>query len=88
MNQTNPYTPTLLVGTKCDLRTSDKNENILTTADGEELKEKIGSVSFLECSAKTFINVNEVFYEAVRASTIHIKKRRGRKKKPLFNCFR
>lgn len=56
-----------LLGTKIDLR----NENLghcVSTAAGETLKNKIKAQRFVECSAKTFINIEKVIEEAVRAT--------------------
>lgn len=62
-----PGIPIILVGTKVDLR-EDGNKKHVQTSDGEKLKRSIRARSFLECSSKTFKNVNEVIYEAVRAT--------------------
>lgn len=56
-----------MVGTKVDLR-DEENKKFVQTADGEKLKRSIRARSFLECSSKTFKNINEVIYEAVRAT--------------------
>ena len=40
----------------------------MTTGEGEELAASIGAWAFLEASAKTRGNVEETFYECVRAS--------------------
>lgn len=52
-------------GTKCDLSVGT---NIVRTEEGERMRRKINANQFLECSAKNNQNVNEVIYEAVRAS--------------------
>ena len=53
--------PMILVGNKCDL----EEERDVTTAEGKELA-KLFNCPFFEASAKARINVEEVFYGAVR----------------------
>lgn len=52
-------------GTKSDLSIGS---TIVRTEEGERLRRKINANQFLECSAKNNDNINEVIYEAVRAS--------------------
>lgn len=54
-----------LTGTKCDL---SLGPNIVRLEEGERMRRKINANQFLECSAKDNENINEVIYEAVRAS--------------------
>jgi len=49
--------PLVLVGNKCDLR----DEREVSTETAQEFAEKVGC-SFLEVSAKTKINLDQVFY--------------------------
>lgn len=42
--------------------------NSVRTEDGEQMRAEINANQFLECSAKNYENINEVIYEAVRAS--------------------
>lgn len=56
-----------MVGTKVDLR-DEGNKKFVQTSDGDKLCRSIRARSFLECSSKTFNNINEVIYEAVRAT--------------------
>lgn len=56
-----------MVGTKVDLR-DESNKKFVQTSDGDKLCRSIRARSFLECSSKTFKNINEVIYEAVRAT--------------------
>lgn len=53
-------------GTKCDLR-DPNSEKCISHAEGEKLKRQIGATAFIECSAKTRENLDEVFHEAARA---------------------
>lgn len=63
-----PGIPIILVGTKVDLRDEGGNKKFVQTSDGDKLSRSIRARSFLECSSKTFKNVNEVIYEAARAT--------------------
>ena len=56
-----PDTPFLIVGTKIDLR----NENSLQEDDGHELALQVGAKQYVECSALTQENVQQVFETAV-----------------------
>ena len=50
--------PIVVVGNKCDL----ENERNVTYEEGQELTKRLGETAvFLEASAKTNINVDEVF---------------------------
>lgn len=53
--------PMVLVGNKCDLA----DQRVITTEQGEALASKFGC-KFLEASAKTKVNVEQIFYDLVR----------------------
>lgn len=53
--------PMVVVGNKCDL----SDQRIITTEQGQALATKFGAV-FIEASAKTKINVEQIFQELVR----------------------
>ena len=64
----------ILVGLKKDLRddfeakeNTDPNVQPIPTEKGQEVAKQIGAREYLECSAKTKENLNEVFEHAVRA---------------------
>lgn len=42
--------------------------NSVSPDEGVNMKIEINANQFIECSAKTYTNINEVIYEAVRAS--------------------
>lgn len=49
------------------MRVQDSAE-FVTSAEGQELKTKLGAYAFVECSAKRNENVSEVFEAAIRAT--------------------
>lgn len=53
--------PMVLVGNKCDLA----DQRVITTEQGEALASKF-QCKFLEASAKTKVNVEQIFYDLVR----------------------
>ncbi|KAK8571235.1 hypothetical protein V6N13_103364 [Hibiscus sabdariffa] len=67
-----PGVPTILVGTKLDLRNDEQYfinhpaSTPISTAQGEELKKQIGAPAYIECSAKTQQNVKAVFDAAIK----------------------
>ena len=69
-----PKVPIILVGTKLDTRNdpelvkklSEQGMNVITTQKGEELKNRIKALKYMECSAKTGENLKNVFDEAVK----------------------
>ena len=58
--------PLIVVGSKCDL----DGDREVPTSEGKTLSEKFG-VPFFETSAKTRVNVDEVFFELVRLVKKH-----------------
>lgn len=61
-----PDVPSLLVGTKMDMRESDKdNSDNVSKAQGEKLAKEIESEEYLECSAKTTQGLAAIFNRAV-----------------------
>lgn len=65
--------PIILVGLKKDLRDGSvdqitKPERLVQTFQGAEVASQIGARRFMECSALTGENVNEVFDNATRAA--------------------
>ncbi|GLD48203.1 ras-related protein Rap-1b, partial [Lates japonicus] len=54
--------PMILVGNKCDLEV----ERVVAKESGIGLARQWNSCAFLETSAKSKINVNEIFYDLVR----------------------
>ncbi|GJJ70933.1 Ras-related protein Rap-1B [Entomortierella parvispora] len=54
--------PIVLVGNKCDL----ESDRLVPRSDGDRLSMEWGSAPFYETSARTGVNVDEVFYDLVR----------------------
>jgi len=79
-----PNTPFILVGTKLDIRES--NELFVTKAQGEELRKELGAFQYVECSARTQVNMKQVFDEAIRCVLIE-KSKAGPKKKAHLRCL-
>ncbi|KAJ8426503.1 hypothetical protein Cgig2_020473 [Carnegiea gigantea] len=66
-----PSVPIVLVGTKLDLReergcADPTGTNIISSAQGEELRKQIGAAAYIECSSKTQQNVKAVFDTAIK----------------------
>ncbi|PWA97192.1 rac-like GTP-binding protein ARAC7 [Artemisia annua] len=68
-----PDVPVVLVGTKLDLRDNKAyladhmGSDVITYAQGEELRKQIGAVAYIECSSKTQQNVKSVFDTSIKA---------------------
>ena len=58
--------PIILVGTKCDLRGSDREE--FSSYKGEILAKTINARTYIECSAKSHEGLTELFEEAIQAA--------------------
>ena len=73
VQQHNPGTPIVLVGTKLDLKENPDalsgmhDAEIIPPEQGEKLAKEIGAAKYLECSAKTQKGLPTVFEEAVKA---------------------
>lgn len=52
----------VLVGNKCDLI----DQRVITNEQGESLARKFGGCTFLEASAKTKSNVDQIFHDLIR----------------------
>lgn len=101
-----PKVPIILVGTQTDLRNDVRvlvelhryNESPITRAMGEKLAERIGAISYVECSSLTQTRLKEVFDLAImtgidktRTRTLISNSNKKRKKhrglKTLLSCF-
>ncbi|TNN54836.1 Rho-related GTP-binding protein RhoU [Liparis tanakae] len=84
-----PLTPILLVGTQCDLRQDVKvlielarrRERPVLEEDARALSEKIGAVTYVECSALTQKNLKEVFDAAIAVGLRQFDRRARRERK-------
>jgi len=80
-----PDVPSILVGTKIDLRGEEsaleklrkQGQQPTTPEQGQQLAKKIKALKYLECSAKTGENLKQVFDEAVKAVLFNTKSRKG-----------
>jgi small GTP-binding protein len=63
-----PSVPIVVIGNKNDLVL----ERVVTLAEGKELAKRLGNVPFMESSAKSGLNVSQMYHAAVR----EVKKRR------------
>lgn len=86
-----PLTPVLLVGTQCDLRQDVKvlielarrREQPVPEQDARALADKIGAVTYVECSALTQKNLKDVFDAAISAGLRQSERRARRERKVL-----
>ncbi|KAG0690129.1 GTP-binding protein Rho1 [Pichia californica] len=86
--------PIILVGCKIDLRndrtTIDRlaqlGQQPVSTAEGQEVADKINALTYMECSAKLNQGVREVFEAATRATLSNVKEREIKKKKKMKRC--
>lgn len=70
-----PDVPIILVATKVDVRTIDS----LSYAQGEAMRQEIGALRYIECSALTQQNLHMLFEEAIRVGL-------ERQEKPKKKC--
>jgi len=66
--------PMVVIGNKCDLN----DERIITTEQGDEMAKKFGA-RFLEASAKTKINVENIFIDLVKQISTTLPKEKKKK---------
>ncbi|KAJ3345675.1 GTP-binding protein Rho1 [Entophlyctis luteolus] len=85
--------PIILVACKKDLRNDSRvidelrkiGQSPVTTAQGQDVAEKIGAYRYLECSARTGDGVNDVFEHATRAALTNRGTAAGGKPKRVKN---
>ncbi|XP_066936373.1 ras-like GTP-binding protein Rho1 [Clytia hemisphaerica] len=71
-----PNVPFVLVGTKCDLRSDESTlkrlrkakQEVITQEEGREMAKKLKASAYVECSALTGFNVNEVISTALKSA--------------------
>lgn len=71
-----PDTPIVLVATKIDLR-EDPTQDVIATAEGKKMRDKIKAAKYIECSAKNMQGLTEVITEAVRSAVHKSSSKRG-----------
>jgi Ras-related protein Rap-1A/Ras-related protein Rap-1B len=71
----------ILVGNKCDLA----DQRVISKEQGEQLAQKFGCM-FLECSAKTKTNVEQVFQDLIRYINKNSPASSDKKKKSRGGC--
>jgi len=54
--------PMVLVGNKCDLT----DQRVISTDQGDSLAKKFNSCAFIESSAKTKVNVEQIFFDLIK----------------------
>ena len=85
-----PGVPSILVGTKLDLRSDpetikklgEKMQQPVSEQKGERLAEEIGAWKYVECSALTQHGLKQVFDQAIRC----VLKAKEKKPKKKANC--
>ncbi|XP_062568645.1 cell division control protein 42 homolog [Saccostrea cucullata] len=68
------HIPLVLVATQSDLRKENENGHI-STENGQKISKTLGTESYVECSAKMNLGIQEVFEKIVCAKIRHSKKR-------------
>ncbi|CAK6445067.1 unnamed protein product [Pipistrellus nathusii] len=76
--------PMILVGNKCDL----EDERVVGKEQGQNLARQWCNCAFLESSAKSKINVNEIFYDLVRQTNRKTPVQRSSLNRNPTCCFR
>jgi len=78
-----PKTPFILVGTKIDLRGSDKiaKSEIISAEEGQQLAKEIKALRYMECSALTRQGLKEVFDAAITLIVCNVRPPGAEKKK-------
>ena len=61
-----PTKPIILVGTKCDSREGCDSVSLISKDTAEKLRKEISAHLYIECSAKTRINTDLVFINAIK----------------------
>ena len=61
----------ILVGLKADLRElwledEEKKERCISTEEGKQVKQEMGFMEYMECSAKTRHKLTDVFFKSVK----------------------
>lgn len=65
-----PEAPVVLCGLKRDLRTMENQHRMVTKEQAEQVARAIGAKKYMECSALTGENVDDVFEVATRTSLL------------------
>jgi len=83
-----PETPFILVGTKTDLRDkhekeSDNSVEIIDNKKGQKRSKELKAQTYVECTSKDPLSVNNVFVEAIRVVLDREKKLKMKDKKNL-----
>lgn len=70
-----PKVPIVLAGNKIDLRNEIDTRELLTPHRGKEVANKIGAVTFMECSAKLNENIKDLVLTAARIGLLNKNKK-------------
>ena len=81
-----PGVPSLLVGTKLDMRDPSQAKTQVSYPQGVQMAKEIGAVKYLECSALTQKGLKNVFDEAIRAALAPPKKNKKSRCKWPSKC--
>ncbi len=75
-------TPLVLAGLQCDLRDSGAHSDCVSFDEGKALAEAMGAVTYMECSAKNFVGLREVWDASIEA----VIDKRARSYRPPSRC--